>query len=271
MEQRVWQRRTVGRWRAPAAAGKARRQVAGGLAAAGSAPALALVAACASGGPAGGAPGRAGPVAVTYVSHLGETHPEGKGYLDLLEEYNRTNQEKITVKLEEARPAMGLRQDAGAVGRRARRRRRCPDRPTRSASLFVPGATVGHGGGAQARTRTGPGRRRTCSPGHLDNQMWGKLMSIATYQAVQGLVYSPKLLNRAGVPCRSRAGRGPTSARRRRKASKPPDTWGLSFAWIMHHLLSWMGTMGASYVSADKRKMTVNTRKCRRRPSSYSV
>jgi len=43
------------------------------------------------------------------------------------------------------------------------------------------------------------------------------------------------------------------------KASKPPETWGLSFAWIMHHLLSWMGTMGASYVSADKRKMTVNT------------
>lgn len=27
----------------------------------------------------------------------------------------------------------------------------------------------------------------------------------------------------------------------------------------MHHLLSWMGTMGASYVSADKRKMTVNS------------
>jgi ABC-type glycerol-3-phosphate transport system substrate-binding protein len=140
MEQRVWQRRTEGRRRAPAA-GQTRRQVAGGLAAAGSAPALALVAACASGGPGGGAPAAAGPVTVTYLSHLGETHPEGKGYLDLLEEFNRSNQERITVSLEEGRPATGYDKmlalaSAGTPADLAR------IDSTRSASLFVPGATA---------------------------------------------------------------------------------------------------------------------------------
>ena len=84
-------------------------------------------------------------------------------------------------------------------------------------------------------------------------------MSIATYQAVQGIVYSPKLLSRAGVAIPKQSWTWNDFREAALKASQPPDTWGLSFAWIMHHLLSWMGTMGASYVSADKRKMTVSS------------
>ena len=257
MEQRVWQRRTEGRWRAPAA-GKTRRQVAGGLAAAGSAPALTLVAACASGGPGGGAPAAAGPVTVTYLSHLGETHPEGKGYLDLLEEFNRSNQERITVSLEEGRPATGYDKmlalaSAGTPADLAR------IDSTRSASLFVPGATADVEA-VLKRDRDWARQKGDMFPGHLENQHWGgKLMSLATYQAVQGMVYSPKLLSRAGVPLPRQGWTWTDFKDAAQRASKPPETWGLSFAWIMHHLLSWMGTMGASYVSADKRRMTVSS------------
>lgn len=218
---------------------------------------LASLAAC--GSEAGGGAGRAAaPVAVTYVSHLGETHPEGKGYLDLLEEFNRTNQEKITVKLEEARPASAydkmLAQAAAGTP---------PDvariDSTRSGSLFVPGATMDMED-ALKRDKDWAKQKADMFPGHLENQVWGgKLMSVATYQAVQGIVYSPKLLGRAGVAIPKQGWTWNDFREAALKAAKPPETWGLSFAWIMHHLLSWMGTMGASYVSADKRKMTVNT------------
>lgn len=141
----------------------------------------------------------AAPIAVTYISHLGETHPEGKGYLDLLEAYSRANQDKITVKLEEARPATGydkmLALSAGGTP---------PDLAridsTRSASLFIPGATADMEE-VLKRDKDWAKQKADMFPGHLENQVWGgKLMSVATYQAVQGIVYSPKLLTRAGVP-----------------------------------------------------------------------
>ncbi len=199
-----------------------------------------------------------GPVAVTYVSHLGETHPEGKGYLDLLEEFNRTNQEKIIVKLEEARAAasydkMLAMSAAGTPPDLAR------IDSTRSASLFVPGATMDMEE-VLRRDKDWAKQKADMFPGHLENQLWGgKLMSIATYQAVQGMVYSPKLLNRAGMAAPKQGWTWTDFKEMAQKASKPPETWGLSFAWIMHHLLSWLGTMGTGYVSGDKRKMTVNT------------
>src|SRR5687768_250897 len=81
------------------------KRAATGVAGAAAVPGFAAMAGC---GALGSSPApQSAPVSVTYISHLGETHPEGKGYLDLLEEYNRSNQEKITVKLEEARPATG--------------------------------------------------------------------------------------------------------------------------------------------------------------------
>ena len=242
---------------AAAGSGLSRRRLGGGLAALGAGPLLGLVAASGGAGEADTAPAAAGPVTVTYLSHLGETHPEGKGYLDLLTEFNRTNQDKITVALEEGRPATPydkmLALAAGTPGDVAR------IDSTRSASLFVPGATMDMEA-VLKRDKDWAKQKADMFPGHLENQVWGgKLMSIASYQAVQGMVYSPKLLNRAGVPLPKQGWTWTDFKEAAQKASKPPETWGLSFAWIMHHLLSWMGTMGASYVSADKRKMTVNT------------
>jgi ABC-type glycerol-3-phosphate transport system substrate-binding protein len=175
-----------------------------------------------------------------------------------LEEFNRTNQEKITVKLEEARPASGYDKmlamsSAGTPPDVAR------IDSTRSASLFVPGATLDMEE-ALKKDKDWAKQKADMFPGHLENQTWGgKLMSIATYQAVQGIVYSPKLLARAGASIPKQGWTWNDFRDVAQKASKPPETWGLSFAWIMHHLLSWMGTMGTSYVSTDKRKMTVNS------------
>jgi ABC-type glycerol-3-phosphate transport system substrate-binding protein len=245
--------------RPPAGAGYTRRRLTGGLAALVGGPALALVTACGTGADGAGGPQPAAtPVSLTYLSHLGETHPEGKGYLDLLEEYNRANQEKITVTLEEGRPATGYDKmlALAAAGTPADLAR---IDSTRSASLFVPGATVDLEA-VLKRDKDWARQKADMFPGHLENQQWGgKQMSLATYQAVQGMVYSPKLLARAGVATPRQGWTWIDFKVAAQKASKPPETWGLSFAWIMHHLLSWMGTMGASYVSADKRRMTVNS------------
>jgi multiple sugar transport system substrate-binding protein len=235
-----------------------RRRLGAGMAAVGAGPLLGLVAACGGAGEGGTAPPAAGPVTVTYLSHLGETHPEGKGYLDLLAEFNRSNQEKITVALEEGRPATGYDKmlALAAAGTPADVAR---IDSTRSASLFVPGATTDMEA-VLKRDKDWARQKADMFPGHLENQVWGgKLMSIASYQAVQGMVYSPKLLNRAGVPLPKAGWTWTDFKEAAQKASKPPETWGLSFAWIMHHLLSWVGTTGAAYVAADKRKMTVNT------------
>jgi len=224
----------------------------------GSTGAMAAVAGACGGQEAGssGAPSKE-PVAVTYVSHLGETHPEGKGYLDLLAEFNASNKDGITVKLEEARPATGydkmLAMSAAGTP---------PDvariDSTRTGSLFIPGATMDMEE-VLKKDKDWAKQKVDMFPGHLENQQWGgKQMSIATYQAVQGIVYSPKLLTKAGVALPKQGWTWNDFREAALKASRPPDTWGLSFAWIMHHLLSWIGTMGVSYVSPDKRKMLVN-------------
>jgi ABC-type glycerol-3-phosphate transport system substrate-binding protein len=43
------------------------------------------------------------------------------------------------------------------------------------------------------------------------------------------------------------------------KAGRPPATWGLSLRWGPGHLQTWIGSTGSALVSADKRKMQVNT------------
>jgi ABC-type glycerol-3-phosphate transport system substrate-binding protein len=73
------------------------------------------------------------------------------------------------------------------------------------------------------------------------------------------MVYSPKLLARAGVAEPKQGWTWSDFRDAAQRASRPPDTWGLSTHWIMHHLLSWVGTMGSAFVSPDKRRMTLNT------------
>src|SRR5215213_11623458 len=44
-----------------------------------------------------------GPVTVTYISGLPETHPTGEARLTLMREFNKTNAQQITVDIEPAR------------------------------------------------------------------------------------------------------------------------------------------------------------------------
>src|SRR5687768_3234590 len=198
------------------------KRTAAGVAGAAAVPAFVAVAGC---GALGGSPAPLSvPVSVTYLSHLGETHPEGKGYLDLLEEFNRTNQEQITVKLEEGRPATGYDKmlALAAAGTPADLAR---IDSTRSASLFVPGATMDLEA-VLKRDKDWARQKADMFPGHLENQLWGgKQMSLATYQAVQGMVYSPKLLARAGVPLPKQGWTWTDFKEAGQKASKPPESW----------------------------------------------
>jgi ABC-type glycerol-3-phosphate transport system substrate-binding protein len=97
-------------------------------------------------------------------------------------------------------------------------------------------------------------------PGHVENQLWGsKLMSLATYQSAFGVVYSPKLLNRAGVSTPRQGWTWNDFREAALKAGQPPTTWGLSLRWGPGHLQTWIGSAGSTLVSVDKRKMQLNT------------
>ncbi|MBI3973595.1 MAG: extracellular solute-binding protein, partial [Chloroflexi bacterium] len=86
-----------------ARAGLTRRQygrAALGLTGAASAASLA---ACGLGEPAPAAPKSTGPVTITYLSNLPETHPEGEARLALLDEFGKTNTHQITINVDDAR------------------------------------------------------------------------------------------------------------------------------------------------------------------------
>src|SRR5215217_4551414 len=78
-----------------------RRCLAGGAAAA----SAAALAACGT-GPEAPAAKATGPVTVTYMSNLVNTHPAGNARLLLLDEFNKTNTQKITVDVRDGQAAV---------------------------------------------------------------------------------------------------------------------------------------------------------------------
>jgi ABC-type glycerol-3-phosphate transport system substrate-binding protein len=219
--------------------------------------ATALATAC---GPMGAGPTarETRPVTLTYMANLPATHPEGKAFLDLLEEYNRTNTEKATVKLDEGQATtteekMLTLATAGTP----------PDLARiawfKGPMLYVAGATADLE--ELLKKERAWGKQKTeMLAGTVDDSKWGgKLVSMPGTRGLTVMIYSPALLARAGVPAPKFGWTWSDFREAALKAGRPPDTWGLSFKWINAHWLPWVGSLGASVISPDRRKMLINS------------
>jgi multiple sugar transport system substrate-binding protein len=166
---------------------------------AGGASTLAVAAAVTACGAENSAPAPAsGPVTVAYHSGLPETHPTGATRLQLLEEFNRSNTQKITVDLAEGKAttneAKAKTLAAGGT----------PPllfyTPYYSVTEFlVGGMTVDVD--AELKGDKDWGRQRgDLFPSMLESSMWGgKVAGIPVDTNNQAMIYNTGLLQQAGV------------------------------------------------------------------------
>ena len=223
------------------------------LAAATTAPAAALAAAC---GPDSGPPKpAAGPVTITYLSNLVETHPEGEARLKNLAEFNATNTQKITVNLEEGKAASNETKvkSLAAAG--------TPPDIFYTAYYFVAeflatGMTVDLDTELKG-DREWAAQRADLFPAMLESSLWtGKLAGMPGYTNNQGVIYNTGLLQQAGVtPPRQ----GWTWNDFKQLASRfvRPDIIPYSNAWGTYG--HYLRTTGGLIISRDARKMQVDT------------
>lgn len=159
---------------------------------------------------------------VNFLNPQAEPTPGGKSWLDMLQEFNQTNEQQITVRLEDARAATnteklkvlsaaGTPPDFAAIAYFS------------GAELYAPSITVDVDA-LLKKDRRWARLRADIFPDMLDRVMWGsKLTSVPANVNVQAVLYSPSLLARAGaaVPkagrrCPKQGGRGTICARRHR-------------------------------------------------------
>ena len=197
-----------------------------------------------------------GPVTVTYMSGLPETHPTGAARLALMTEYNQTNTDKITVDFEPARgatdetkakslAAAGSPPDLQYVGYFS------------VADFFAGGMTIDFD--AQMKgDRDYAKQRADLFPNMMETNMWaGKLVGLPVDTNNQAIIYNPALLQQAGVAAPKQGWTWDDFKVMAQKFVRP-DTVALSMAWAgtWRH---WLGTMGGRIISKDNRKITADT------------
>ncbi|HEX2514699.1 MAG TPA: extracellular solute-binding protein [Chloroflexota bacterium] len=231
-----------------------RRALAGGALAAGGA---ALAAGCGAQGAGSPAPAAAkGPVTVTYMSNLAESHPEGAARLYLLDEFNKTNEQKITVNVEEGRGATALdKYKSLAAGGTP------PDVAYaayyHTADMFAAGMLVDVDSELKAE-KDWARQRADMYPAMLESSTWtGKLVSLPGYTNNVAMIYNTGLLQQAGVAAPKQGWTWDDFRAALQKFSGRQGLTALSMNWSFwtHYLR----TMDASPISQDARKITVDT------------
>jgi multiple sugar transport system substrate-binding protein len=216
--------------------------------------AAAALAACA--GPEAAPSRLKGPVTVTYMSGLAETHPTGEARLALMAEYNKTGTQQITVDIE---PARGATNETKAKALAAAGTP--PDllyTPYYSvADFFAGGMTVDVD--SELKGEKDWGRQRAdIFPAMLDSSLWaGKLAGVPVDTNNQAMIYNVGLLQQAGV-APPKQGWTWDDFKVMAQRFVRPDMVPLSMAWAgtWKH---WLGTMGAYIISKDVRKITADT------------
>jgi multiple sugar transport system substrate-binding protein len=232
-------------------AGSRRRTLLGGALAV---PAVAAAAAC---GAESGPPAPASsPVTISYHSGLPETHPTGAARLQLLEEFNRTSTQQITVDLSEGRATTSetKAKTLAAAG--------TPPHLFYVAyysvtEFLVGGMTVDVD--AELKGDKDWGRQRgDLFPSMLESSMWGgKVAGIPVDTNNQAMIYNTGLLQQAGVAAPKQGWTWDDFKATVQKFLRP-DVVPLSMAWAgtWRH---WLGTMGARIISRDSKKITADT------------
>jgi ABC-type glycerol-3-phosphate transport system substrate-binding protein len=223
-----------------------------GAATAAGAGALAL-AAC--GGDAAPAASTAKPVTVTYMSNLAETHPEGAARLKVLTEFNATNQDKITVDLASGRDATAVdKYKALAAGGTP------PDviftAYTDAADMYALGMLTDVDTELKS-DRDWTKQRADIYPAMLESSSWrGKLASVPIYTNNVAMIYNKALLQQNGVAAPKELWTWDDFKAAAAKFVRP-QLQVLSMNWVFW--ANWLRTTGSSPVSADAKKITVDT------------
>ena len=222
--------------------------------AAGSALAGVLAACEGSGGTAAPAPS-SGPVNLSYLSNLAETHPEGAARLSLLEEYGKTITGKVTIDVEGGRAATGLdKYKALAAGGSA------PDfgyvAYYEAADMFTSGMVIDVDTELKGDKEWAK-QRADLYPAMLDSSTWaGKLVSIPMYTNDVAMIWNKGLLDQAGVAAPKDGWTWDDLKSSLAKVTKA-DRIAFSMGW--NNWLLWLRTVGGSPVAPDAKKMTIDT------------
>jgi multiple sugar transport system substrate-binding protein len=195
-------------------------------------------------------------VTLTYMSNLAESHPEGAARLALLDEFNKTNELKISVNVEEGRAATALdKYKSLAAGGSP------PDfgyvAYYHAADMFAAGMLVDVD--AQLKAEKDWARQRAdIYPAMLESSSWtGKLASIPEYTNNVAMIYNTGLLQQAGVAPPKQSWTWDDFRAAVQKYAGRPGMVPLSMNWSFW--VHWLRTMGASPISQDGKKITVDT------------
>jgi len=190
------------------------------------------------------------------MSNLPDTHPEGAARLFVLDEFNKTNDSKITVNLDDGKAITDLPKFKSlAAGGTP------PD--LYFAGYFDPGDLYTIGSiievdGELKKEKDWAKQRADIFPAILETSLWaGKLVSVPAYTNNQGMIYNTALLQQASV---APPKQGWTWDDFRTTALKfvRPGVIPLSMGWG-HTWNHWLGSTGSRIISKDGRKMQVDT------------
>jgi multiple sugar transport system substrate-binding protein len=220
----------------------------------GASAAAALLAACAS-EPAAPAAKESGPVTVTYMSNLVNTHPAGNARLLLLDEFNKTNTQKITVDVRDGQAATGNDKIKALAA--------AGTPPSifyvayyNAAEFFTSGMTIDLEPELKPE-KDWAKQKADIFPTMLESSMWaGKLVGMPGYTNNIAIVYNPALLTQAGVAPPKQGWTWDDFTVTAQKFVRPGQI-ALSMGWSMW--LNWLGTTGARIITKDSRKITADT------------
>lgn len=213
-----------------------------------------VAAACGEASP--GTPAKtSGPVTITYMSNLPETHPEGDARLKLLDEFSTTNSQKITVNVTEGKAATTeTKVKSLAAGGTP------PDMYYTAyyfvAEFMAAGTTVDLETELKGDKEWGK-QRADMFPAMLESSQWaGKLAGMPGYTNNQAVIYNLGLLQQAGVAVPKQ---GWTWADFKQTAARfvRPDVIPYSNAWGTYG--HYIRTTGSRIISKDVKLMQVDT------------
>jgi multiple sugar transport system substrate-binding protein len=232
-----------------------RRRTLGVLAGVGGATALAACGS-ASGGEAPAAKAT-GPVTISFMHNDSNTaaRPEGATRVTLLDEFTKTNEQKISVNVAEAQAAVtnDKLKSLAAAGTP-------PDLYYIAyyfpAEFFIAGMIVDIDAELKGDKEWGK-QRADIYPNFLESSSWaGKLIGVPGYTNNQAVIYNLGLLQQAGVPNPKQGWTWDDFKTAAQKFVKP-GTLVFSMDWGSY--LYWLGTQGARVISKDNKTITFDT------------
>ncbi|HEX2327068.1 MAG TPA: extracellular solute-binding protein, partial [Chloroflexota bacterium] len=227
----------------------------GALAALGAAGGAAL-AACGAAGE--GQPAKAtGPVTVSFMHNDSNTpeRPEGYARVALLDEFTKTNAQKISVDVTEAQAAVAndKLKALAAAGTPPALYYAAYYFP---AEFYVAGMIVDVDAELKG-DREWARQRADVFPAFLESSSWmGKLISVPGYTNNQAMIYNTGLLQQAGVPF-PRQGWTWDDFKATAQRFVRPGLLPLSMDWGTY--LHWLGTTGSRVISKDAKTITFDT------------